>query len=161
MATHKAVLPGPSENDGIEAFLGRRELAGVDVKTRMAIFHVRSSDGSGPDGPDFRVPISSILPDREDDSLEFWRLLVDDVMRHLQAESKVPDFVKDYEVSVDEDSTGEPALYVRVLVAPKNKYSEGEVERWLDFTNLLQDLLLALHIQRYPYVQVGEVRRRK
>jgi hypothetical protein len=82
-------------------------------------------------------------------------------MRHLRAENQVPDFVKGYEVSVDDDSTGEPALYVRVLVAPKAKYSRSEVGSWLDFTNLLQNVLLGLHVQRYPYVQVGEVRRRR
>ena len=60
-----------------------------------------------------------------------------------------------------EDSTGDPALYITILVSPEQKYSQATVSRWNSFSNILLDRLLGLRLQRYPYVRVGEKRKRQ
>jgi hypothetical protein len=102
-----------------------------------------------------------IRPLSEEDSGKFWKMLVDDLMRVLKAEGKFPAFVKGYEVTTGEDSTGDPALYITILVSPERKYSQETVSQWNSFSNLLLDRLIGLRLQRYPYVQMGEKRKSK
>jgi hypothetical protein len=157
MATNKSTLLDLGKSDGVVASIGRRQLAGVDVKTQMATFHIRSSDGNGQDGPDFQVPIASILPNRDEDSVEFWKMLVDSLMSVLRDEKQFPEFVKGYEVSVGEDWSGDPALYVTILVAPRRSPAKSEVAQWSQFTSLVGRALQEMHLQRWPYVRIGEI----
>jgi hypothetical protein len=96
-----------------------------------------------------------------EDTRRFWEMLVEDLVHILKEQGKFPSFVKGYEVVTGEDSTDDPALYVRILVSPQQKYSHATVSQWNAFSSLLQDRLLGLRLQRYPYVQVGEKKRNK
>jgi hypothetical protein len=60
-----------------------------------------------------------------------------------------------------EDSTGDPSVYITIFVSPEQKYSQATVSRWNSFSNILLDRLLGLRLQRYPYVRVGEKRKRQ
>lgn len=157
--TNQLLAVGKGPNVTIQRHFGNLEVVKVDTTSWEATFRARNSDG--PFGPEFTTRLSMIRPLSDEDTEVFWQMLVADLIERLRSEGKVPDFVKDYEVTTDEDSTGEPAFYVNVLVAPKRSYADEEVAKWLDFTDLLQSRLVGLRLQRYPYVQVGEMRRRR
>jgi hypothetical protein len=162
MATHKPALPRTGDGIGIESFIGIPELKTVDVGTRLATFRIRSSSGTGPDAPDYPVPISSILPNSEYDTIEFWKKLVDSLMETLKQQGLYPNFLKGYEVTLDDDSSGDPAIYIKLLVARQESYAHSTVTEWNQFENLLQSSLIRLRVQRYPYVHViGEKRSRR
>ena len=156
MATQKPPLP--QTYDGIESFIGKREFKSVDVRTGLVIFRIRSSSGAGPDAPDYPVSISSILPGSEDDTAELWKKLVDSLMALLREQGRYPSFVKGYEVTIDEDSSGDPALYIKILVTRQESYTQATVSQWNQFENLLQQFLIGLRLKRYPYIQIGEKR---
>src|SRR5271165_6407690 len=99
MATHKPALPGAGH--GIESFLGKRELASVDVRTGLATFRLRPGTGESPEGPVFQVPLGAVLPGREEDTAEFWEKLVDSLMSVLREQGKYPGFLKGYEVTAE------------------------------------------------------------
>ena len=87
---------------------------------------------------------------------------MDDLFRVLKQDGELPEFVKDYEVSIDEDSTGDPALYVKILIKPaRGEADNATVDRWNDFVHLVQDRLIRLRLARLPYVQLGEWRRKR
>jgi hypothetical protein len=89
-------------------------------------------------------------------------MLVDDLFRVLKQNAELPEFVKGYEVSIDSDSTGEPALYVKILIKPAHGEADNAtVDRWIDFSHLVQDRLMHLRLRRLPYVQLGEWRRKR
>jgi hypothetical protein len=159
MVTNQLIAPGKGPNVAVQSHFGNLEVVKVDTASWEATFRARNSDG--PLGPEFTTRLSMIRPLSNEDTEIFWQMLVADLIERLRSDDKVPDFVKDYEVTIDEDSTGDPAFYVNVLVAPKKSYSDQEVAKWLDFTDLLQSRLVGLRLQRYPYVQVGEMRRRR
>lgn len=158
MATQKTPLSPTDSQDGIESFIGKRELKGIDVETGVVRFRIRSSTGGGPDGPDYTVPISAILPGREDDTPQFWKMLVGAVVKLLREHNQFPNFIKGYTVNVGEDSSGDPALYIRLGVTPQKNYTKATVSEWNRFSNLLHSYLMGLRLQRYPYIQVGESR---
>jgi hypothetical protein len=157
MATNRAVLPENGPQIAIQGHYGDLEVVSVDVTKWEAVFRARTA--SGPFGPEFTTRLSMIRPLSEEDTGKFWKMLVDDLMRVLKAEGKFPAFVKGYDVTTGEDSTGDPALYITILVSPERKYSQETVSRWNSFSNLLLDRLIGLRLQRYPYVQMGEKRR--
>jgi hypothetical protein len=127
----------------------------IDVRARTATFQVKNTNYEE------TVPLSTIRPLTEEDTGKFWNMLVDDLMRVLRVEGYYPAFVKGYEVETGEDSTGDPALYITILVSPEQKYSQATVSRWNSFSNVLLDRLIGLRLQRYPYVRIGEKRRGK
>jgi hypothetical protein len=103
-----------------------------------------------------------VQPDSDEDTQKFWKMLVDDLFRVLKSKGELPDFVKDHEVSIDSDSTGEPALYVKILIKPAHGVADNAtVDRWNDFVHLVQDRLMRLRLKRLPYVRVGEWRRKR
>ena len=159
MSTNRSVLTdkGPLITNAVH--YGDLEVVRVDVRTRTVVFQVRTP--GGPSGPETTAPLSMIRPSSEEDTGKLWKMMVDDLMRVFREVGKYPTFVKGYEVTTGEDSTGDPALYITILVAPERQYSPQTVSRWNRFSNLLLDRLIALHLQRYPYVRVGEKRRGK
>jgi hypothetical protein len=160
MATNRASLPERRPQIATPGHYGDLEVVRVDVKARKAAFQVRNTGGFPV--PETVAPLSMIRPLSEEDTLKFWRMLVDDLMRVLKEEGKLPPFVKGYEVTTGEDSTGDPALYVKIRVSPTRKpASSVTVSRWNEFLNLVQESLMQLRLQRWPYVQLGEWRRRR
>jgi hypothetical protein len=159
MITNQLIDSGKGPKVAIQSHYGPLEVVGVDISRWEATFRSQNSDGVH--GPEFTTRLSTIRPLSDEDTEVFWRMLVDDLMHRLRAEGKVPDFVKGYEVTSDEDSTGDPALYVRILVFPQKSYADKTVAEWNDFTDLVQSKLISLRLQLYPYVQIGEMHRRK
>lgn len=159
MATNRAELAEAGPQITTTGHFGDLEVVRVDLNSRTATFKVKTREGLG--DPETTAPLSLIRPLSEEDTGKFWRMLVDDLMRILKEEGQFPSFVKDYQVVTGEDSTGDPALYITILVAPERKYSEQTVSGWNQFSNLLLDRLNALRLQRYPYVRMGEKRRGK
>jgi hypothetical protein len=103
-----------------------------------------------------------VRPLSEEDTTRFWTMLVDDLFQALKENGGFPEFVKGYEVTTGEDSTGDPSLYVKVLVEPsRSPVRDATVSRWNAFANLVQENLIQLRLQRSPYVQLGEWRRKK
>jgi hypothetical protein len=103
-----------------------------------------------------------IHPFSDEDTAQLWEVLVEDLFTKLRAKGEVPDFVKGHQVALDSDWTGDPALYVKILVKPANGIANNAtVDRWNDFVHLIQNHLLSLRIQRTPYVQLGEWKRAK
>lgn len=139
---------------------GPLEVVCVNSKTWEATFRVRTPDGLF--GPEFTTRLSLVLPMSDEDTLEFWKMLVADLLAQLKAEGQVPDFLKGHEVRIGNDSTNDPAVYVRLLVAPSRKPAgEATVAQWNRFADLVQDKLVQLRLQRWPYVQLGEWRRKR
>jgi hypothetical protein len=85
-------------------------------------------------------------------------MLIAAVMKLLRERNQFPNFVKGYTVNVGEDSSGDPALYIRLGVAPQKSYTKATVTEWNKFSNLLHSYLTGLRLQRYPYIQVAESR---
>ena len=161
MPSNRATLERRGPQVAIPGHFGDLEVVRVDVTNWEAEFQVRSADGSLV-GPKTQTRLSAVYPDTDEDTIKFWRMLVDDLFRVLKQNAEVPDFVKDYAVSIDEDSTGEPALYVRILIkAARGKADNATVDRWNDFVHLVQDRLMRLRLRRLPYVQLGEWRRKR
>ena len=155
MASNRAVLKEKRPQIATQGHYGDLEVIRVDVRARTATFQVKNTNYEE------TVPLSTIRPLTEEDTGKFWNMLVDDLMRVLRVEGYYPAFVKGYEVETGEDSTGDPALYITILVSPEQKYSQATVSRWNSFSNILLDRLLRLRLQRYPYVRVGEKRKRQ
>jgi hypothetical protein len=161
MASNRAVLSDRGPQVSVSGHFGNLEVVRVDVTNWGAEFQVRSADGSLT-GPKTSTRLSMIRPDSEEDTIKFWKMLVDDLFRVLRENSEVPDFVKDYEVTRDNDSTGDPALYVKILVKPaRGLADDATVDRWNDFVHLVEDRLMRLGLQRRPYVRLGEWRRKR
>ena len=158
MASNRVSMTNTGPRVAASGHFGALEAVKVDVLSRTAAFRVRTAEGLI--GPETVAPLSVIRPLSEEDETQFWRLLVDDLFRILREKGEVPDFVKGYKVSTGEDSTGDPTLYVDVLLAPTREIaSDATVARWTSFTDLLQEALLQLRLQRWPHVRVRELRR--
>lgn len=160
MATNRATLPQRGPQITTRGHFGDLEVIGIDIGARTATFRVRNPGGALV-GPDTTIPLSAIRPLSGEDTRKFWEMLVDDVVDNLKKAGNFPNFVKGYEVSTGEDSTDDPALYVKVLVSPQQKYSHATASQWNAFSSLLQEQLHGLRLQRYPYVQIGEKKRSK
>ena len=160
MATDRAILPDKGPQVAIRNQHGDLEVVRVDVTNWEAVFRVRSADGLI--GPEFTTRLSMVQPLSDEDTSLFWKMLVDDLVRVLKEKRQYPDFVKGYEVTTDNDSTGEPALYVKILVKPAHGAADdATVSRWNEFVDLVQDSLVRLRLQRWPYVELGEWRRKR
>jgi hypothetical protein len=161
MASNRAILPERGPQVSVPGHSGNLEVVRVDVSNWDAEFQVRSPDGSLI-GPKTLTRLSAVLPDSDEDTIKFWKMLVDDLFRVLKQNGELPEFVRDKEVSIDSDSTGEPALYVKVLIMPaRGDADDATVDRWNDFAHLVQDRLMRLRLRRLPYVQLGEWRRKR
>jgi hypothetical protein len=160
MATNRAALQERGPQIAASGHFGLLEIVRVDTKRWEATF--RTAGPHGPIGPEETVPLSTIEPLGEEGTEKLWKMLVDDVFAVLKAEKRLPDFVKGCEVTTGTDSTGEPSVYVRILVAPKQVYSQSTTSRWQEFSLLLQSRLTAMRfLKRYPYIQFGEKRKGK
>ncbi|MGA9669859.1 MAG: hypothetical protein WBQ94_11650 [Terracidiphilus sp.] len=155
MASNRAILKEKRPQIATQGHYGDLEVVRVDVKARTATFQVKNTNYEE------IAPLSTIRPLTDEDSSKFWKELVKDLMRVLREEGNYPMFVKGYEVKTGDDSTGDPALYITILVSPEHRYSHATVSQWNSFSNLLLDRLIGLRLQRYPYVRVAEKRRGK
>lgn len=161
MASNRAAFPERGPQVSIPRNFGNLEVVRVDVTNWEAEFQVRSADGTLV-GPKTQTPLSAVFPDSDEDTIKFWRMLVDDLFRVLKQNAEMPDFVKGYAVSIDNDSTGEPALYVKLLIKPaRGDADDATVDRWNDFAHLVQGRLMRLRLRRLPYVQLGDWRRKR
>jgi hypothetical protein len=161
MASNRAILAEKGPQVSIAGHFGNLEVVRVDVTNWEAEFQVRSADGKliGPKTP---TRISAVFPDTDEDTLKFWEMLVDDLFGVLKEKGQFPEFVKGREVSIDTDSTGEPALYIKILIkSARGEADNSTVDRWNDFAHLVQDRLMQLRLRRLPYVQLGEWRRKR
>ncbi|MGD0481353.1 MAG: hypothetical protein ABSA42_14355 [Terracidiphilus sp.] len=159
MSTNKAALYDKGPQVAVQGNFGDLEIVSVDTSRWEAKFRARTASGTF--GPEFTTRLSMIRPLSDEDTGKFWKMLVDNLMRVLKEEGKYPSFVKGYEVTTGEDSTGDPALYVEILVSPQREYAAKTVDSWRNFLDLVHSRLLSLRLQRYPYVRVGEKSRRK
>lgn len=158
MATNRSILPERGPQVAVAGHFGPLEVVEVDTKKWEAGF--QCSGAGAPFGPTETAPLSAIDPLSEEDSEKFWKMLVSDLMAKLQEEHALPAFVKDWDVTTGIDSTGEPAVYVKILVAPRSDYSPAMVAQWQEFSTLLQQRLTPLRfMKRYLYIQFGEKRR--
>jgi len=133
---------------------GPLEIVEVDLDTRVAKF--RSTSPDGPTGPVTSVPLTMISPLSPEDTHRFWHLLADELLDHLGEESRLPKFYKGFSIAIGEDSTGEPAVYLKLFVdSPKGAARDSTVSRWNEFAHLVQDRLLQLRLPRQPYVFLG------
>jgi hypothetical protein len=97
-----------------------------------------------------------VSPLSEEDATTFWQILVDQLIAGFEQEGKKPKFVKNHSAFIGDDSSGEPAVYVKIFVdAPKGPASDATVSRWNAFANLVQERLVQLRLQRIPYVLIG------
>ena len=161
MASNRAVLATKGPQVSIPRHFGNLEVTSVDVTNWEAEFQVRAADGSLI-GPKTTTRLSAIQPNSIEDTRKFWDMLVADLFRVLKDEWELPEFVKGREVSIDSDSTGEPALYVKILIRPaRGEADDATVDRWNGFAHLVEDRLMQLRLQRLPYVQLGEWRRKR
>jgi hypothetical protein len=161
MASNRSVLASKGPQVSIPRHFGNLEVVRVDVTNWEAEFQVRAADGTLV-GPKTLTRLSAVHPDSDEDTIKFWEMLVDDLFDVLKNNGELPEFVKGREVSIDSDSTGDPALYVKVLVKPaRGEADDATVDRWNNFVHLVQDRLMRLRLRRLPYVQLGEVRRKR
>jgi hypothetical protein len=157
---NRDVVSGSGPQIDTRGHSGGLEIVRVDLSARIAEFRVRSADGLSFSVT--AVPLSMVRPLSEEDTNRFWIMLVDDLFRSLKDAGKYPEFVKGFEVNAGEDSTGDPAVYVRILVdSPRKPANDATVSRWNEFANTVQDALIQLRLQRSPYVQLGEWRRKR
>jgi hypothetical protein len=97
-----------------------------------------------------------ISPLSEEDNIGLWRMLADRLIEELREEGKLPKFYKAISIVKGEDSTGEPAVFVKVFIdAPSGIAPDSTVSRWNEFAHLVQDRLLQLRLPRQPYVFLG------
>jgi hypothetical protein len=160
MATHRAQVPNPNGDPGISGHVATLEFSRVDLNKGTAVFVLRPADGTA--APEIPVPLSQIRPNTLEDREDLWKSLVKSILDSFRDGGRYPEFVKGHEVWTDADSTGEPALYVRILVGPsKGPASNAQVDKWNQFLSQVQDTLIRLRLQRWPYVQLGEQRRKR
>jgi hypothetical protein len=126
----------------------------IDLNSRTATFKAGAPDD--PAVPDIIVPLNTVRPQSEEDTGAFWNALVKQLMGDLERENRIPKFVKHFSTFVGDDSSGEPAVYVKIFVdAPKGAAGDARVSRWNAFANLVQDAMVQLRLQRLPYVLIG------
>jgi hypothetical protein len=152
MVATRAIVTDGLPRAAIRGHYGRLEVTRVNVTTWEAFFRARTPDGHF--GPEFSTRLSLVEPLSDEDTLAFWKMLVDDLFRVLGEKGEIPGFVQGKEVQIGEDSTGSPSLFLTILVPPAAKYSFDAVSEWVQFSNLLQSHLLNLQLKRYPYIRV-------
>ena len=102
------------------------------------------------------MPLSMISPLSQEDTHRFWQMLADELIEALRGEGKLPKFYKGISIATGEDSTGDPAVYVKLFVdSPKGAARDSTVARWNEFAHLVQDRLLRLRLLRQTYVFLG------
>jgi hypothetical protein len=160
MATNRAALSDPGQHFGLRGQYGSLEVVRVDLAQGIAFFQSRGPEG--PIGPEAWAPFGAIVPNTVQDSGQLWEMVVKELWRALEEDGRIPVSVKDFEVTTDEDSTGNPAIYVKVLVKPGSGMPKPkDVTEWNAFRNLIESALLRLRLSRQPYVQIGEWRRKR
>ena len=83
-------------------------------------------------------------------------MLADELIEALRSEGKLPKFYRSISIATGDDSTGDPAVYVKLFVdSPKGVARDSTVTRWNEFAHLVQDRLLQLRLLRQPYVFLG------
>lgn len=144
----------PEPDTVAQGHFGTLEAVGVDLITRTAQFRAVSPDGHR--GPEATLPFSMITPLSEEDNTRFWKMLADELIRQIEKEGTLPKFYRHMSVTTGDDSTGDPAIYIKVFVdAPKGLASDSTVSRWNEFAHKVQDRLLQLRLPRHPYVFLG------
>lgn len=160
MATNRAQFLRQTDDSGVTAHVATLEFSRVDLNHGIAVFALRPADGS--DAPKISVPLSQIRPGTIEDRDELWKGLVGALLDRFRTDGSYPEFIRGYETQTGDDSTGDPALYVRILVAPTHGPADNAtVAKWSDLTVRVQEALVQLHLQRWPYVQVEEWRRKR
>ena len=97
-----------------------------------------------------------ISPLSPEDTSRFWQLLAGELIDHLREEGRLPKFYKHYSIATGEDSTGDPAVYLKLFVdSPKGAARDSTVSRWNEFAHLVQNRLVQLRLPRQPYVFLG------
>ena len=133
---------------------GTLQVVAVDLKAGTASFRAASPNGSI--GPETAVPLSMVRPLSQEDHDPLWNLLSRQLIEDIRQEGLLPRFYKDLKVFTGDDSSGEPALFLKLFVdAPKGLARDSTVSRWNDFAHLVQQRLLGLRLQRQPYVLLG------
>jgi hypothetical protein len=133
---------------------GPLEVVQVDLDARVA--KIRATSPEGAIGPETPVPLSMISPLSHIDNQRFWHMLADELIKELREEGRLPKFYKSFSIATGEDSTGDPAVYVKLFVdSPKGAARDSTVSRWNEFAHLVQDRLLQLRLPRQPYVFLG------
>ena len=160
MATNRSIVMHHDTDSGITGTAARLGFSRIDLNQGVALFHLHPADGS--EGPEIPVPLSIIRPNTIEDADEVWQSLADTLFKQFRAQGRLPDFFRGYAIQTGEDSTGDPALYLRILVTPtQGPANDAKVGKWNDFAALVRESLLQLRLQRWPYVQLGEFRGKK
>ena len=158
MASNRSVLQERGPQISVPGRFGPLEAIRVNTRNWEIVF--RSTGLDGPAGPEDSAPLSLVEPVGEESTEKLWKMIIDDVFAELKTEGELPEFVKGCEVTTGTDSTGDPAVYVKVLVAPRQAYPASTTSRWQEFSLLLRGRLNALRfLKRYPYIQFAEKRR--
>jgi len=150
----------PRTNNAATGLTATLEFSYMDFNRGLAVFRLRPADNSNPSV--IEVPLSQIVPNTFEDQTGLWEELVKALFNAFRTNGLLPSFVRGFEVQRGEDSTGDPALYVTILVTPTpGPADDATVAKRSDFASSVHDALLQLHLQRYPYVRLGERRRRR
>jgi hypothetical protein len=153
-ATNRPIQLQPGPRIAAQGHYGPLEIVQVDLATRGTTF--RATSPEGPIGPETFLPFSMISPLSKEDNHLFWQMLTQKLIEELRNEGKLPKFYKTFSITTGEDSTGDPAIYVKLFVdAPKGAARDSTVARWNEFARLVQDRLLQLRLPRQPYVFLG------
>ena len=148
----------PGTKSAIAGLVATIESCQVDLNRGFAVFGVRPADRSNP--LLVEVPLSQIAPDTFEDQTGIWEELVKALFAAFRAGGSLPGFVRDFEVQKGEDSTGDPALFVTILVTPTPGPADDRlVAERARFADVVHDTLLQLNLRRYPYVRIGEWRK--
>ncbi len=139
---------------GAVGHYGNLEVVSIDPSTLWATFQTRFPDGSL-GGPPEKIPVWRILPNTPEDSTKFWGFLIETIIDQLRKDGRVPSEYRSFDLSTDDDATGDPALFVKLLVDAGVSPSDIKVTEWTGFANMLRDRLMdVFKIQRWPYVQL-------
>lgn len=158
MATNRAEMP--RTKSATSGLVWAPESTRVDLSRGAAVFKVRPPDKSSP--LLVEVPLRQIAPDTSEDQTDLWEKLVEALIASHRADGSLPSFVRDFEVQKGEDSTGDPALFVTILVTPTpGPADDAVVAARSTFADMIHEALLQLRLQRYPYVRLGEWRRKR
>jgi len=153
-ATNRIARSQPGPRIAARGHYGPLEVVQVDLDARVAKF--RATSPEGPIGPETSVPLTMISPLSPEDNQRFWKMLADELMEKLGKEGRLPRFYKGISIATGDDSTGDPAVYVKLFVdSPKGAARDSTVSRWNEFAHLVQERLLRLRLPRQPYVFLG------
>ena len=80
---------------------------------------------------------------------------VEKVVQEMLASPGRPVDIKQFKVELGEDSSGEPAIWVWLDVAP-DAQSKGQVSVLRNFGDALRDTVIAKGVSLWPYVRFRE-----